>query len=433
MVALRRGKRVLALAVALTVLATGGPASAQLFGDDPFRPEPPPPTTTTTTTTAPPPTDDGGGGDSFGGGSDTGSTGDTTTTTAPPPDSGGGDGGGAGEPAPAPSGGEEPPPPSDPAPPPDGGDSTASRGGRSIPPAAQAIMDSIQRTPANSSEALHDAVGALVDLGLSREEAIRIGFGRFPIAGVANFVHDWYYPRWGPGFRFHKGTDVFAEYGTPVRSPVDGTAASGNGTLGGLYLKVFQPDGTYFYMAHLSGLVEGFQSGMEVKTGDIIGYVGNSGNAKGTPPHVHLGIYSPGGEPTDPKPILDKMLAEAMAALPGIVEQVRAQRAAEPAAAEGPAPRVPRSLLATSLLRPLVDQRAAGGIDSAVLFEAVGNPSSGGLAVAQAEASDIAASIDWGAREARTRTQRQLVERAESLFRDALGPFAPGGTGTAAP
>jgi len=408
----RRLDRILALAIALVILAAGAaPAYAQLLGDDPWG---------SPDDTAPPTSDPEE---------------DAPATSAPP----------SSEPAeqPAPEPSEQPapaPPPSEPAPsdppsggeapPPDGGDRTSpapSSTARGIPPEAQAIMDSIERSPANSSQALHDAVlGQLVPLGLSPEEAMRVGFGRFPIAGVANFTHDWYFPRWGPGFRFHKGTDVFADHGTPVRSPVDGTVTSGNGSLGGIFVKVFQPDGTYFYMAHLAGLVEGFQDGMAVKTGDIVGYVGNTGNARTTPPHVHLGVYSPGGEPTDPKPILDQMLADALAALPGIVEQVKAQQAAAPAAAapsDAPAARVPGSLLASSLLRSLVDERAAGSLDTAVLLEAVGNPSSAGLAVAEAEASELAASIDWEARAARTRTERELVERVGQMFRSALGPL----------
>jgi murein DD-endopeptidase MepM/ murein hydrolase activator NlpD len=408
----RRLDRILALAVALVVLAAGAPAYAQIIGDNPFRspddtappssePEPEEPAPTTTTTPTPPssqPSEQPQSG------------------PAPPPPG----------PAPsqAPAGGD--------APPPDGGDSTSpplpSSTARGIPPEAQAIMDSIQRSPANNSQALYDAViSQLVPLGLSEQEAIRIGFGRFPIAGVANFVHDWYFPRWGPGFRFHMGTDVFAAHGTPVRAPVDGTVTSGSGSLGGLFVKVFQPDGTYFYMAHLSGLVEGFQNGMAVKTGDIVGYVGNSGNARTTPPHVHLGIYTAGRDATDPKPILDQMLADALAALPGVVEQVKAQRGdapvPAPTATAEPTARVPRSLLASSLLRSLVDERAAGSLDTAVLLEAVGNPSSAGLAVAEAEASQLAASIDWDARAARTRTERELVERVGQMFRSALGPL----------
>ncbi len=408
MVDRRRSLRVLALSVALVAVGLAGPAHAQLF-DDPFRPDETTTTTTpsstTTTTTAPPPTVPGtGGGDA---------TTTTTTTTAPPP---------AGQ-APAPGASDAPPEGADQAPPPDGGDgSQPAATSRSVPAEAQAIIDGVVRSPSNGSQALHDGVQELVALGLSEPEAIRIGFGRFPIAGVANFTHDWLFPRYGPGFRFHKGTDVFAPYGTPVRAPVDGTVTAGSGTLGGLYLKVFQSDGTYFYMAHLSGLVDGFQNGMPVQVGDIIGYVGNSGNARTTPPHVHLGIYSPGGEATDPKPVLDQWLADAQAALPEIIERVRAERAQAAPVAE-PAPRVPRSLLSTSLLRSLVEERAAASVDTALLFEAVGNPSSGGLAVAQVEASRLAAGIDWDVLEARNRTRRMLAERAEALFRDALGPL----------
>jgi len=402
----RRLDALLVLAVALVALLAAAPAYGQFIG-----PEPPPSTTstTTTTTTAPPP---------------------TTTTTAPPPtlvppSPGDPQPAPDPEPQPAPPGGGQPPAGSDQAPPPDGGDDGGAGGGpRTVPPEAQAIIDSIPRSAANSSRALYDAVQALVELGLSPEEAIRVGFGRFPVAGVATFIHDWYFPRWGPGFRFHMGTDVFAAQGTPLRSPVDGTASAGNGGLGGLYVKVFQPDGSYFYFAHMSALPEGFQDGMAVKTGDIVGYVGSSGNARGGKPHLHLGIYDAAGRASDPKPVLDQMLADALAALPGIVEQVRAQQPVpEPAAP--PAPRVPRSLLATSLLRPLVDARIASGIDAAVLFEAVGNPASGGLAVAEAEVSRLASAIDWDARAARTGMRRQLAERVQQVLGQALGPLAP--------
>lgn len=394
------------MAVALLVLVAGAPAYGQLVGDDddvrsPGTTEPEP---SEPPATEPPP---------------------SSEPSQPPPASSEEPGS---EPEPTQPAPAEEAPPAGEAPPAEEGDSTVSQptpGG--IPPEAQAIIDSIPRSAANSSRALYEAVQRdLVGLGLSEEEAIRIGFGRFPIAGVATFVHDWYFPRWGPGFRFHMGTDVFAAHGTPVRSPVDGTVEAGEGSLGGLYVKVFQPDGTYFYMAHLSGLVEGFQDGMAVQTGDIVGYVGNSGNARTTPPHVHLGIYSAAGEATDPKPILDQMLADALATLPAVVEHVEANRPAAPAPAEvsaEPAPRVPRSLLAASLLRSLVDERAAGSLDTAVLLEAVGNPSSAGLAVAEAEASQLAASIDWSERAARTRTQRELVERVEEMFRSALGPL----------
>jgi hypothetical protein len=60
---------------------------------------------------------------------------------------------------------------------------------------------------------------------------------------------------------------------------------------------------------------------------------------------------------------------------------------------------VPSSLLASSLLRPVIEARTLGGLEAAALFEAVGNPSSGGLAVAEAEATRVASAIDWEARD----------------------------------
>lgn len=295
---------------------------------------------------------------------------------------------------------------------------------RTVPPEAQAIINSVRRTPANSSAELLAAMDQLTALGLSLDEAIRIGFGRFPIAGEARYSHDWLFPRYGPGFRFHLGTDVFAPFGTPLRAPVDGTVSAGSGSLGGLYVKVFMEDGTYFYYAHLAGLVEGFTEGMTVKTGDIIGYVGDSGNAKGGSPHLHIGVYPQGGPAVDPKPILDQFLADALAQLPTIVEQVRAGRGADAAAAPIAEVRPPRSLLGTALLRPLTDRLHGADVPTEVLYQTSGDPSSGGLSVAEIEAGRLAASVDWQIWADRERVREDVVRRTEEAFRLALGPFA---------
>ena len=92
-------------------------------------------------------------------------------------------------------------------------------GGSCVPPEAQRIINSVQRTRPNNDSHLLAELTQLEALGLSQAEAYRIGLGRFPIAGPARYSHDWLYPRYGPGFRFHLGTDVFAAYGTPVRAP----------------------------------------------------------------------------------------------------------------------------------------------------------------------------------------------------------------------
>jgi murein DD-endopeptidase MepM/ murein hydrolase activator NlpD len=230
-----------------------------------------------------------------------------------------------------------------------------------VPPEAQRIIDAVPRTGASDNAALLADLAVLEARGIPRAEVLRVGLGRFPIAGPARYSHDWLFPRYGPGFRFHLGTDVFAAHGTPVRAPVDGVAESADGGLGGLTVKVFMPDGTYFYLAHLSGLVDGFTQGMAVRTGDIVGYVGDSGNARGGAPHLHLGIYPRGGPPVDPKPILDAFLGEARMRVPLVIEafegatpRVEPPVAPLPAAAEGRAPTEAAELRRHLTLRPTV-------------------------------------------------------------------------------
>jgi len=288
----------------------------------------------------------------------------TTTTTTPPPQ--------PGSSSPSPSSGPTQPSGSGfegadqaPAGAKDaGGDGApAPSGGIRVPPEAQRIIDSVVRTGASSTDALLEALAPVEALGLPREEVLRLGMGRFPIAGPARYSHDWLFPRYGPGFRFHLGTDVFAPYGTPVRAPVDGIAKSANGGLGGLTVKVYMDDGTYFYLAHLSGLPEGFTDGMAVKTGDIVGFVGDSGNARGTPPHLHIGVYPKGGPAVDPKPILDGFLQEAIDRVPAVIAAVEAARPAPaPAPVEAGAVAEP-SADGPTLLRPMLHRAVLRAID----------------------------------------------------------------------
>lgn len=267
-----------------------------------------------------------------------------------------------------------------------------------VPPEAQRIIDAVRRSGPSSNAALLTAVAELQDLGVAEADALRVGLGRFPIAGPARYSHDWLFPRYGPGFRFHLGTDVFAAYGTPVRAPIDGVAHSASGGLGGLTVKVAMPDGTFFYLAHLSGLVEGFVDGMSVSTGDIVGYVGDSGNARGGAPHLHIGIYPHGGPPIDPKPILDWFLGEAEARVPELIsayEQVR------PAPALPAAPvydqRALRPMLATGLLHDLASGTRTWPAE--VLYLTGADVVAGPHVLLDLALEDIVASLDWNARE----------------------------------
>jgi murein DD-endopeptidase MepM/ murein hydrolase activator NlpD len=188
-----------------------------------------------------------------------------------------------------------------------------------FPPALAAQRDSVVRSGARDSKALVAALAPLADWGLSAEQIAQVGYGRFPIGGEASYTHDWWFPRFGPGWRLHQGSDIFAERGTPVRSPSEGTVRLAIGGLGGTTAYVVEPNGTYYYLAHLAGYAPGLVEGARVTTGQIIGYVGDSGNARGTPPHLHFEVHPGGGAATDPKPFLDQFLTDAMAQVPALL------------------------------------------------------------------------------------------------------------------
>jgi len=109
-------------------------------------------------------------------------------------------------------------------------------------------------------------------------------------------------PRDG-GARDHQGLDIFARRGTPVLSASDGIVTKvGTNGLGGKVVWIARPlRGERLYYAHLDQQL--VTPGTFVKAGDVIGTVGNTGNARTTPPHLHFGIYALGGA-VDPLPYL---------------------------------------------------------------------------------------------------------------------------------
>jgi murein DD-endopeptidase MepM/ murein hydrolase activator NlpD len=127
------------------------------------------------------------------------------------------------------------------------------------------------------------------------------------------FSNDWGYPR--SGGRTHKGTDVFADKGTPIVAMRSGTIkevdhvdsyrpGSNSGDLGGIWISYWTGPGEHWYWAHLDSVAPGMAPGVSISAGDVIGYVGNTGNAYSTPPHVHVGHYFDGAA-VNPYPDLD--------------------------------------------------------------------------------------------------------------------------------
>jgi murein DD-endopeptidase MepM/ murein hydrolase activator NlpD len=99
------------------------------------------------------------------------------------------------------------------------------------------------------------------------------------------------------GGRVHEAIDIMAPRGTPVVAVADGRIASvRTNRLGGKVLYLTSPDGRYrFYYAHLDGYAPGVTAGMTAFQGDTLGYVGNTGNARYTAPHLHFQVLEGSG------------------------------------------------------------------------------------------------------------------------------------------
>ena len=119
-------------------------------------------------------------------------------------------------------------------------------------------------------------------------------------ASARRLSDSWQAPR--PAGRRHEGIDIFAPKGTPVVSTTRGIVVRvGTNRLGGHVVSVVGPGLESHYYAHLDRFGS-FREGDVVQPGDVLGYVGNSGNARGTPPHLHYGIYR--GSAQNPYPRL---------------------------------------------------------------------------------------------------------------------------------
>ncbi len=118
-----------------------------------------------------------------------------------------------------------------------------------------------------------------------------------PVAGASNrSIGSFYGANRDGGRRSHEGIDIFAAKGTPVIAPTDGYVHRvGTNNLGGKVVWMRDPErGHAYYFAHLDKQV--VASGTRVQQGDTLGLVGNTGNARTTPPHLHFGIYQRGSK-----------------------------------------------------------------------------------------------------------------------------------------
>ena len=130
----------------------------------------------------------------------------------------------------------------------------------------------------------------------------------FPVGGKCAFI-DTYGAARGGG-RSHEGVDIIAPQGKPVYAVTAGTISrmsyvgGGTNTLGGnsLHLRSNDGTGTYYYYAHFVAFAPGIQKGVTVAAGQLVGFVGMTGNASG--PHLHFEVHPNGGASVNPYPFV---------------------------------------------------------------------------------------------------------------------------------
>jgi murein DD-endopeptidase MepM/ murein hydrolase activator NlpD len=156
------------------------------------------------------------------------------------------------------------------------------------------LIARVQRPLTTTPEGLALEVGQRVEASL-----------RFPVQGLTGrAVQSGFGVARDSGRRRHEGIDIFAPRGTPVVAAAGGwvTRQTSN-RLGGNVVWLWAPSiGASLYYAHLDS--RAVQPGERVDAGDVVGHVGNTGNARGTAPHLHFGVYATLEGAVDPLPFV---------------------------------------------------------------------------------------------------------------------------------
>jgi murein DD-endopeptidase MepM/ murein hydrolase activator NlpD len=114
----------------------------------------------------------------------------------------------------------------------------------------------------------------------------------FPVYGPSSYGDTYGAFRGDVAGNWHHGDDIFASLGAPILACADGIVFSvGWNDVGGNRLWLRDQQGNEFYYAHLSAFTPLAQNGRVVKAGDVLGFVGNSGDAQGTPTHLHFEVH----------------------------------------------------------------------------------------------------------------------------------------------
>jgi murein DD-endopeptidase MepM/ murein hydrolase activator NlpD len=141
-----------------------------------------------------------------------------------------------------------------------------------------------------------------VKLGLVAAPAVSIAV--FPVQGLCSYENTWHAPRGTD--RLHLGVDIIAKEGNLLYAVADGTITKlytvGTDKLAGNGIRLTTADGTYFFYGHMQKLADGISIGTKVKAGQVVGYVGKTGDTN--TPHLHIEVHPLGGDAIDPTPVV---------------------------------------------------------------------------------------------------------------------------------
>jgi hypothetical protein len=163
----------------------------------------------------------------------------------------------------------------------------------------------------HSEDYVRQVLAKATDYGIRSDPAAGVAISggmACPVAGPVTFRDDFGEPR--SGGRTHKGNDLFAAHGTPILAIESGVIFQADATprgLGGIDIWLRGHSGTTYYHAHNSANAVGVNQ--RVTVGQVIAYVGDTGNAQGGPSHLHYEVHPAGGSAADPYPTVRRLCA----------------------------------------------------------------------------------------------------------------------------
>lgn len=154
----------------------------------------------------------------------------------------------------------------------------------------ETVPTTVDDPSAGDAPRLRPKHGASKPTPLRLHPKLTAGHYVFPVYGPASYINSYGAAR--SDVTYHHGDDIFGELGQPLVAVTNGTVFSvGWNKVGGNRLWILDEQGNQFYYAHLSAFSTAATNGSRVKAGQVVGFMGNTGDAEGTPYHLHFEVH----------------------------------------------------------------------------------------------------------------------------------------------